>query len=283
VEKRLDWTQKDKEIKMKKKTVLILLVLLLASVIVPASAMIGGADDTEHTNVGAIVMAWPKLNEPIGRLCTATLIHPRALVTAAHCYPYFVNQGITYDQIWVSFDQDPLADDATHLGVEAFIPHPDFQAGVTRFNDIALVILEVEVPNFQPLPDPGYMDEVVSALGGSDRQGMELILVGFGAPDLLPLPARLLEADRRVGTVTFKSLLPWEILTSNSGQDDVTNCHGDSGGAVFHVDQLGNETLVAVNTTRIDHNPCDADGPGLSFKYRLDTASAQGFINANLP
>ena len=67
---------------MKKLVVVLGLLLVLALVATPANALVGGEVDTVHTNVGAIVMYWPQFGYD-GRLCTATLIHPQALVTAA--------------------------------------------------------------------------------------------------------------------------------------------------------------------------------------------------------
>ncbi len=129
---------------MKKISVLLILMLVFAFFASPAGAMIGGELDTEHTNVGAIMMVWtqiPGVDPFIGRLCTATLIHQRVLVTAAHCYPPFVNQGTSYEEIWVTFDQDPFAKPDNYLGVANFIPHPDFDPLSADTHDIALVVL----------------------------------------------------------------------------------------------------------------------------------------------
>lgn len=272
---------------MKKIAVLIGLVIVLAVAVSPASAIIGGEEDYEHTNVGAIMMVWPQFGDITGRLCTATLIDPRVLVTAAHCYTYIENQGIGYDQVWVTFDQDPFAVGAIYLDVEAFIRHPDFKVG-QDYHDIALVILKEPVPRrmkIEPetLPYMGYMDDVHTNLKGNDRREMKMIIVGYGATGLWPLPDLHLDAIRRVGAVTYQNLLPLEILTSNSGQDDATICYGDSGGPIFLVDQQGNELLVGIDSRSSGPTTCDDDDLGLTFKYRLDTISAQNFIIDNLP
>jgi secreted trypsin-like serine protease len=259
---------------MKKISVLLILMVVFALFASPAGAMIGGELDTEHTNVGAIVMYWPQF-DITGRLCSATLIHERALVTAAHCYPPFVDQGISYDEIWITFDQDALAEGATYYNVEAFIPHPDFEFLRADTHDIALVVLREPVPDgilLAQLPEPGYFDEVVSKKKG--RQDMELRVVGYGTDQYRTPPDLQLDAIRRSGTVMFKALRSFEIA---SDPNNAILCWGDSGGPLFHVDNESNEIQIGIWSRGGGHK-CVSGG----FHYRLDTASALDWIGAEL-
>src|SRR5262245_33100343 len=63
-------------------TVLAGLAVAAAAVVVPAGAITGGElDGTQHPNVAMIVFY-----QPDGRFrCSATLVSPTVLVTAAHC------------------------------------------------------------------------------------------------------------------------------------------------------------------------------------------------------
>lgn len=261
---------------MKKTTTLVLLVLVLASTILPAGAMIDGVIDEGnlYPNVGAIMMVWPQFDDIIGRLCSGTLIHPRALLTAAHCYTFVVNQGIDEAQMWVTFHHDPLAGDADYLNVEALIPHPDFEWGKDS-HDIALVILEepVEGVGLQPWPtDIGYMDDLVDSLKGQDKRDLELTVVGYGISDVdLEVPAVQLDATRRFGSVTFDQLLETEIRSGSRDAGDVNLCFGDSGGPLFHEN-------VLVGVLSSIGRQCE----NAMTHYRVDTADALAFINSTL-
>ena len=266
---------------MNKFSYLIVLLLVLAFTVSPASAIIGGEADTEHTNVGAIIMVWPNFDGVTGRLCSATLIHERALLTAAHCHTFIDNQGIGYDQVWVTFDPDPFAENAQYLEVEDFIVHPDFGTGQGA-HDIALVILAKPVVGIEPEPLPamGYMNDALKVSKGKARRGLDLIVVGYGGSQILDVPEILLDATRSTGTVSFEQLLLFEIKSSqNSDLGDAHTNYGDSGGPLFHVDRQGNEVLVGL-LARTGGSVWD--GPAM-FHFRVDTAVARDFIEANLP
>lgn len=279
---------------MKKISTVLILMLMLAFFASDAGAMIGGELDMEHTNVGAIVFEWPAYGDILARACTATLIHPHALVTAAHCTEYLIDGGVVPEKVWITFEENALIgtprDDPDNKFLEIYriINHPDYSKG-RGDNDIALIILVEPVldRDLVDLPAEGYMDNLLQALPpGKAERDLDLIFVGYGASAYKELPDIHLDAVRRIGTVSFVNLLPLEILTNNSNPEDAVVCDGDSGGPVFHVVDQENEILVGLQA-RSGSSLISCDGLGPEYKTRLDTSEVQNWIDetidGNLP
>ena len=85
---------------MKRVSILAMLVLILAVGALPAAAITWGEPDTDHVNVGAMMITHPV--HGVWEVCSGTLVHPRVFLTAGHCTVDLEE----YYPIYVTFDAD---------------------------------------------------------------------------------------------------------------------------------------------------------------------------------
>jgi secreted trypsin-like serine protease len=267
---------------MKERTLTILLfvavVMALALFLVsPAIAINWGQPDTEHTNVGAIVIEIPGYEPAL--LCSGTLIAPNVFLTAGHCtnalafYIYYFDLDI--DDIHVTFDPD-ATDESEWLSVADFQTHPDY--GVSRSNpyDVGALILAESPTGVEPaiLPEEGFLDQLKKE--GSLRQGSDgadFIVVGYGGTMDWPPPVILFEDQRQFAVSDYQALLKsWLRLSQNQATGDGGTCYGDSGGPAFWTEPGGEEILVGITSWG------DAVTVATGFYYRVDTADTLNFI-----
>jgi secreted trypsin-like serine protease len=258
---------------MRKKVLFVIAVLfMLASTAIPAGAITWGEPDTEHTNVGAMVVDYPGIGPY--QVCSGTLIHPRVFLTAGHCTEGW---GPEFETFWVNFDQDAL-NSATLLEVIQLITHPDYWWGPTSNpHDLGVLILSEPVKGITPanLPAEGFLNDL--KLEGKLRQGSngaKFTMVGYGGTLDWPPPNIFYDDQRQFSTSEFQALQKsWLRLSQNQATGDGGTCGGDSGGPAFWTEQDGTEILVGV-TSWGDVN-CVASG----FNYRVDIPDTMDFID----
>jgi hypothetical protein len=189
-----------------------------------ASSVIGGTDDSAHMAVGLIRTF---STAPGYAMCTATLIAPTVLLTAAHCAWNGDNGDVPVTSVDVSFALRPDLNAKQGTGPFALtgkiIPHPAFVP--LAEHDVAVVLLSKPAVSAKPL-----------ALGRAPAVGSKVTAVGYG---------RNAYVNQGAGTKRTVDLPVMELLAHQflAGTDVTGTCHGDSGGPL-----LQNGTIVGTTS-----------------------------------
>jgi hypothetical protein len=231
----------------------VLLVAMLLSMALPAAAITGGEPDgNRHPNVGLILFYTEE-----GRFrCSATLMTPTVLLTAAHCTDGVVGSVlVTFDSVIAEQPPSPFpvaanpeagyTDEeitaAGYLSGTAFT-HPDYSGftDLNNWNDVGVVVLDDPVTDIAPatLAPLNYLDQFAQPL--LNQTIFEL--VGYGTevrkPESGPQKPQPMSYPliRRYTTAPGQKLTP-QILQMNGNPNDVRGgggtCFGDSGGPAF--------------------------------------------------
>ena len=198
------------------------------------NAIIGG---TVHTGDPSIVALYAKEPDKMaGSLCTATVISPTVVLTAAHCvHPDLVGAKAEFN-VLTAPDLTDKTKPSPRLKVKEVHWDPMFSRATNLDgHDIAVAILES--PTTLP-PIPWNKDALAT-----DLKGKNVRLVGYGLNDSVnqkgagvkrQLSIKLNNFDDKF--VKTGSLIPWKGI-----------CQGDSGGPVL-ANIGGKETVIGVNS-----------------------------------
>lgn len=190
--------------------------------------------------------------------CTGTLVSPRVVVTAAHCF----HLGCIGNRGEVYFGLNSNNPSSGRVVSCKCIPHPQYNLS-TNDNDIAVLILDEPVTNITPcaIASPKQIDEAFF-----------LRLVGFGltetgvAGNKMTVEVVVASNDcllpKQQSTYGCKS--GREIVAGGNGLD---SCRGDSGGPAY-ID-IGGQFLLAGATSRAAANAAQSCGDG-GIYVRID-------------
>jgi hypothetical protein len=219
----------------------------------PAAAITGGEPDgNRHPNVGLILFYSAE-----GRFrCSATLVTPTVLATAAHCTDGTLGKTlVTFDSVIAEEPPSPFpvaADpsagytsaEITAAGYRAgtALTHPEYSdfTDLDNWNDFGVVVLDRPVTGIAPatVAAEGYLERVAqpalnSTLFDVVGYGTEVRKPESGPQKPQPMSYPLI---RRYTTSPGQKLTP-QILQLNGTINDTRGgggtCFGDSGGPVF--------------------------------------------------
>ena len=226
---------------------------LAVSPVLSASAITGGQPDgNAHPNVGLILFY-----QPDGRFrCTATLVSPTVVVTAAHCTLGTLGKTlVTFDSVIAEQPPSPFpvaADPAkgyTQAELEAAgyksgtaYTHPRYSdfTDLANWNDVGVIVLDRPVTNIAPakIAPANYLNayqqpKLNSTIFRSVGYGTEVRKADSGPQKPTPMSYPLL---RRWADEPGQKLTP-QILQVNGNENDNRGtggtCFGDSGGPTF--------------------------------------------------
>lgn len=255
----------------------------------PAAAITGGQPDgDQHPNVGLIAFY-----EGGQRFrCSATLISPTVLITAAHCTEATAGKtAVTFTSVLAQNPPSPLpvaanpTDGYTRTEIEkagyrsgTAYTHPEYSGftDLDNWNDVAVIVLDVAVAGIAPaeLAPENYLDayrqpRLNKTLFTVVGYGTEVRKPASGPQKPQPMSYPLI---RRNTTSPGQKLTP-QILQLNGNINDPRGgggtCFGDSGGPVFL-----NGYLVAVTSYGYTDN-CRY----LGGYQRVDIAVARDWVD----
>jgi Trypsin len=261
----------------------------LAIGIVPAGAITGGQlDGNRHPNVAMIVFYQPE-----GRFrCSATLVSPTVLVTAAHCTVGVRGKTIvTFDSV-APATTPRAADDpgngTSTTGYTAPVPgwltgtphaHPlwDGELQLNDLHDVGVVVLDASYTGATPasLAPRNYLAGLANGNGGLSKQTFTVVGYGvfFEKPAEGPQkPTAVSDRTRRFTDAVGQSISSQVLKLAENEKDSRGGggtCFGDSGGPVFHNGLLVGDTSFGASQF------CRSFGG----YYRLDIDDARSFLD----
>lgn len=232
-------------------SVLVVAILVGLGLVSPASASTGGTPDGEtHPNVGLIAFY-----DATGRYrCSATLVSPTVLLTAAHCTAGTLGKTlVTFESVLAEAPPSPLpvaADPskgytAEELAAAGYLSgtahtHPEYSdfTDLDNWNDVGVIVLDAPVTDIAPAPlaDLGAADKITQprkTLFTAVGYGTEVRQAESGPQKPTPQSYPLI---RRYVVMPGQKITPQVIQTNGNEKDPFGTggtCFGDSGGSLW--------------------------------------------------
>ena len=196
--------------------------------------IVGGTEAPEDAWPWMVALIYTDPGSPFdNQFCGASLIHPRYVLTAAHCLEGLFPSGVQV--IIGSKDLDPLDGGARVIDVEEFILHPAYGTDITDEldGDIALIRLAEPVTDVPLLPlnqAPGL--EAPGVVSKTMGWGLT-VDQGEGSPRLLEVDLPIVSLETAQNTGAYDGTLTPDMLAAGFAAGGKDSCQGDSGGPLI--------------------------------------------------
>lgn len=248
-----------------RRTVSLGILLFVHTALTPSSAIaqtvsapiLGGTPTTQGQFPSVVALSAG------GGLCTATLITPDWVLTAAHCI-----QGVSATSVRVMFGTiDINKSTGVMRGAAQVIPHPMFSINALGKHDIGLIKLAAPVTDVTPIP--------VNLVKEKAPVGIHVTMVGFGTT-----------ASGGTGPTGVQMMVEQTSIACNSfaGSDNDLlcfsqvsgkgKCQGDSGGPSF---AMIDGRMTQVGVTSFGDQGCT------QFGADTRTDAEREFLIAHIP
>lgn len=246
------------------------------------TGIIGGAEATGSEPFAKHVVGL--YDAKVGAICTASILSPSILVTAAHC----VDSEAA--ALRIVFGKDFNSKDIIVLPVDTYQVSPIWpfrQGQELNTGDIALVKFSGGLP-------PGYAPIKFLTDASKLSDNMNVLLAGFGASKVVqvadPRTGALVSDHQDAGklrfvTTTMKTaaFTKSEFLTESSAGKSA--CHGDSGGPAYV--EIDGELVVTGVTSRSVGDETDSCNVAAAYTsipfYASWIVSTSKLLNAAVP
>lgn len=220
------------------------------------SAILGGASDPTTTNVFLLDLRY----DTSASICSAVLISPKVLLTAAHCVDPVYHSATTLTVRATNKADTVMLMQSDMIDVTTVSLHPSWNPGVAQSDyDLAVLLLAREPVGVTP----AQLSRVAAAPGQAIR------VVGYGRTSA---GAASSSGTRRTVSLTISSVTPTDFSFGTSGSVGI--CAGDSGGPSF----VG--AAVAGIHSGGDSASC---GRGLDIRVDRNLSFIDAFVVANDP